>query len=89
MSRIVLTRSLAALTLVLGLCLFSPVWATGTSHPRPAAPAPAAASRADAGAVKTQRSWLEVLLAKLGIGSAGKPIAIEGGICIDPNGGCT
>ncbi len=86
MSRIVLPRCLAARTLVVGLCLFSPVWAAGTSHPQPATPAPAAAPHADT--VGTLRSWLEVVLAKLGIGSGGKPIRIEAGICIDPNGGC-
>jgi len=86
MSRIVLPRYLAALTLALALCMFSPVWAAGKSHPRVSTPAPAAAPHADA--AETLRSWFEAVLAKLRIGSGGKPVGIDGGICIDPNGGC-
>jgi hypothetical protein len=88
MSRIVMPRCLAVLTLVVGLCLLSPVCrAAGSSHPQPATPAPAAAAHADA--VATLRSWLAAVLAKLPLGSGGKPAGTDGGICIDPNGGCT
>lgn len=86
MSRIVLPRCLAVLTLGVGLCLFSPVWAAGSNHPQPAAPAPAAAPHEAAG--EMLRHWFDAVLAKLGIGSHGQPIRIDAGICIDPNGGC-
>jgi len=87
MSRIVLPRSVAALTLVLVLGLLSPAWAAGQPHPQPAPPAAAAAAHADA--VEALRSWFQAVLAKLAPGSGGKPAGIDGGICIDPNGGCT
>jgi hypothetical protein len=87
MSRIVLPRTVAALTLVLVLGLFSPASAAGPPHQQPSSPAPAAAPHADV--VEALRSWFQAMLAKLAPGSGGKPVGIDGGVCIDPNGGCT
>jgi len=84
MSRMVLSRSLAALTLVLGLGLLSPAWAAGKPSPPPAPPAPAAALHADAVAVL--RSWLQSVLAKLAPASGGKAAVIDAGASDDPNG---
>jgi hypothetical protein len=84
MSRIVLPRCLAVLTLVVGCCLFSPVWAAGKPRPRPATPAPAIASHAEA--VATLRTWIEAVLAKLPLGPAGQQAGTDGGPCLDPNG---
>jgi len=84
MSRMVLSRSLAVLTLVLGLGLLSPAWAAGKPSPPPAPPAPAAALHA--GAVAALRSWLQSVLAKLVPGSGGKPAGVDAGASDDPNG---
>src|ERR1700686_2549224 len=55
MSRMTLPRSIAALTLVLGLGLLSPAWAAGKPPRQPASPAPAAVPQPDA--VEALRSW--------------------------------
>lgn len=86
MSRMTLPRSIAALTLVLGLGLLSPAWAAGPSPRPPAAPAPAAAHQPDAAAAL--RSWLQAVLAKLAPGTGGKTVVEGIGPCVDPNG-CT
>lgn len=87
MSRMTLPRSVTALTLILSLGLLSPAWAAGVSPRQPAPPAPAAASQPDA--VEALRSWFQAVLARLAPRSGGKPVGLDGGICIDPNGGCT
>jgi uncharacterized SAM-binding protein YcdF (DUF218 family) len=84
MSRMVLSRSLVALILVLGLGLLSPAWAAGRPSSPPARPAPAAAPHA--GAVEALRSWVQSVLAKLVPGSGGKPAGVDAGASDDPNG---
>jgi len=86
MSRMTLPRSIAAVTLVLGLGLLSPAWAAGKSPRPPARPVPAAATQPDA--VAALRSWLQAVLAKLAPGTGGKPVVEGVGPCVDPNG-CT
>jgi hypothetical protein len=86
MSRRILPRSIAALTLVLGLGLLSPAWAAGRPPRPPAPPAPAAAPQPDA--VEALRSWFQAVLAKLVPGAGGKPVLVDAGPCEDPNGGC-
>jgi hypothetical protein len=86
MSRMTLSRSVAALTLALGLGLLSPAWAAGQPPRQPAPPAPAAASQLDA--VAALRSWFQAVLADLVPGAVSKPTQVEAGPCQDPNGGC-
>ncbi len=87
MSRMTLLRSVTALTLVLGLGLLSPAWAAGKAPRQTASPAPAAAHQPEA--VAALRAWFQAVLAKIVAGSGAKPVGLDGGICIDPNGGCT
>ena len=86
MSRMTLPRSITALTLVLGLGLLSPAWAAGRSPRQPVPPAPAVAPQLDA--VAALRAWFQAVLAKLAAGSGGKPVGVDTGPCLDPNGGC-
>lgn len=86
MSRMTLPRSIAALTLVLGLGLLSPAWAAGKPPRQPASPAPAAVPQPDA--VEALRSWFQAVLTKLVPGAGGKPVHVDVGPCEDPNGGC-